>query len=123
MKNWEQIRPVVEQVLRQQRFTNSGNHHGKLCFLTAYQIAVLVDEHDNTLKGDLPIGGEGMGGESNSQSFAQQIALCLSRDISKNLSDDTIEMQFFSRAGLDAFTFDGGKVPSANEFSMFKVKE
>jgi len=114
MKNWEQIRPVVEQILR------GKNYQGTPCFLTAYQLAVLVDKEDSSLKENLPIGGEGMGNKANNQSFAQQIALSLSNDINKN--DDTIEMQFFSIAGLDAFTFDGENTPSSNEFSMFRIK-
>ena len=121
MKNWGQVRPVVVEVLKQQRFTNSGNHYGKPCFLSTYQIAVLVDNRDSTLKGNLPIGGEGEGIVSNNQSFAQQIAWHISDDINNKNADD-IEMRFFSKAGLDAFTFRG-KEPSANEFTMFCIKE
>jgi len=88
-------------------------------FLTAYQIAVLVNSHDTELKGDLPIGGKGGGPGS---SFAQRIAWHLSDDYKNNGAwDNRLDMKFFSIDGLDSFTFDNGHVPSANEFSMFSL--
>lgn len=121
MNNWEQVRTVVEQVLRQQRVT-SRDHNGDMCFLTAYQIAVLIDKLNPTLKGDMAIGGKDEGGNGK-RSFSQQIAWHLSHDVNNGGFDDTIEMRFFSRAGLDAFIFGGGNEPSANEFSMFRLKK
>jgi hypothetical protein len=118
MQEWGQIRPVIDQVLREQHYSNSGNYHGEQCFLSAYQIAVLVNAQNNALKGELPIGGEGVGPSS----FSQQIAQHLSGDINKG-DGNGFEMQFFSLAGLDAdaFTFNGGMSPSSKEFSMFRL--
>ena len=120
MQNWNQIQPIVEQVLCNQRFSNSGAHHGEPCFLTAYQIAVLVDRQDTSLKGNLPIGGEGEGGNEN-RSFTQQIAWFLSKAVNDNEYNGSLERQFFSIDGLDSFTFDGGKTLSQKEVSMFRL--
>lgn len=120
MFNWSLVRPIVEQVLRQHRYTNSGNYNGTPCFLTSYQIAVLVNTINGTLKGSLPIGGKGMGPDS----FARQIAWHLSDDINKNVFIGNLEIRFLSIDGLDVpngFTFDGGHVPSTDEFSMFRL--
>lgn len=64
MTDWIQIRPIVEKILSQARYSSSGNYKGERCFLTAYQIAVLVNNINPTLKGTLPIGGEGVGPDS-----------------------------------------------------------
>jgi hypothetical protein len=117
MQNLNQVRPIVMQLLSQQHYTHSGNYHGIRCFLSAYQIAVLVNAQDGTLRGTLSIGGEGEGPDS----FARQIAWHLSREMTDG-SMSGLEMQFFSIAGLDAFTFDGGNTPSAPEFSMFRLE-
>jgi len=118
MKDWNIIRPVVAQILRQQQYTNSGNYNGEPCFLTAYQIAVLVNDHDKTLKdASLPIGGEGVGPDS----FARRIAWHLSDDVNKNVFNKKLEIQFLSISGLETFTFDNGHSPSAEEFSMFRL--
>lgn len=117
MQNWNLIRPVVAQILRQQQYKNSGNYNGTPCFLTAYQIAVLVNIQNSTLRGTLPIGGAGVGPDS----FARQIAWHLSDDFNKNVFNGSLEIQFLSLAGLDIFTFDGGQIPSADEFSMFRL--
>ncbi|NCA92900.1 hypothetical protein EOM82_06610 [bacterium] len=119
MENWESIRPVVETILRQARCSRNGNYDGEPCFLTAYQIAVLVDQTDNSLKGTLTIGGANEGPDS----FAKQIAWHLSRDINDNYFNDKLEIGFFSIKGLDSFTFDNRKKPSADEFSMFKLSD
>jgi hypothetical protein len=117
MSDWNIIRPFVTQILQQQRYTNSGNYHGTHCFLTAYQIAVLVDRMNPTLKGNLPIGGKNVGPDS----FARQIAWHLSDDINRNTFNGNLEVQFLSLSGLESFIFDGGHTPSDNEFSMFRL--
>ncbi|MDR1548934.1 MAG: hypothetical protein LBT06_10155 [Hungatella sp.] len=117
MLDWQFIRPIVIHILSQHRYSNSGRYNGTPSFLTAYQIAVLVDAHNPVLKGSLPIGGAFTGPDS----FARQIAWHLSDDITKNIFNGSLEMQFFSIAGLDQFTFGGGNIPSANEFSMFRM--
>lgn len=118
MQNWNLIRPIVDQIFRRQRYRNSGNYNGTPCFLTAYQIAVLVNKQNSALRGTLPIGGEGVG----SDSFARQIAWHLSDDVNKNIFNGSLEIQFLSIDGLDIFNFDGGHEPSANEFSMFRLQ-
>lgn len=94
-----------------------GRYNGEVCFLTAYQIAVLVDKNNATLKGSLPIGGKGVGGES----FAKEIAFYLSKDINEDYFNQRLEIHFFSTLGLEDFLFDGGNKPSASEFSMFRL--
>jgi hypothetical protein len=118
MQDWNIIRPIAEQILRQQRYTNSGNYNGEPCFLTAYQIAVLVNQHNPALKGTLPIGGVGVGPDS----FARRIAWHLSDDVNRNVHNGNLEIQFLSIAGLDEFRFDGEHHPSADEFSMFRLR-
>lgn len=118
MQNWNLVRPLVAEILKKQRYNNSGNYNKTSCFLTAYQLAVLVNAKDPTLRGTLPIGGTKVGPNS----FARQIAWHLSDDINKNVFNGNLEIQFLSLKGLDAFTFDGGHVPSADEFSMFRLR-
>lgn len=117
MQNWNLIRPIVAQILRQQQYRNSGNYKGTPCFLTAYQIAVLVNTQNPTLRGSLSIGGAGVGPDS----FARQIAWHLSDDINRNVFNGSLEIQFLSIAGLDTFTFDDGQIPATDEFSMFRL--
>ena len=119
MRIWNAIRPIVERILREQRYMKDGNYNGEYCFLTAYQIAVLVNMQDATLRGPLPIGGEGVGPDS----FAKQIAWHLSDDINRNVFKGNLEIQFLSIRGLDSFTFDSGNSPSVNEFSMFRLRQ
>jgi hypothetical protein len=119
MRNWNEIRMVVEQVLRQQRCTKSENHYGKPCFLTAYQIAVLVDKVDSKLKGDLVIGGQGEGDKGNS--FSQKIAWHLSKDFNDDVFNGSLEIQFLNLKGLNSFTFNDGNTPSVSEVSMFRL--
>jgi len=89
-------------------------YHGRKeqCFLSAYQIAILVKEK---LGLSNPVGGD------------EQAPHYLSRDIAHKLStmadnDKSIERAFFSTKGLDekGFQFDGGNVPSSSSFSMFR---
>lgn len=124
--DWNKADEVIKQVLE-----NSGKYNGARCFLTAYQIAVLVDKVDGTLRDSLEIGGAGIGEHT---SFAQQIARHLA-DISKNSDKNEstfngrLEMQFINLKGLDVpalegvkeFVFDKGRKPSANKFSMFRL--
>lgn len=124
MKNWNEIRPKIEEILSQQRVTTDGGHKDELCFLSCYQIAVLLAKYyPELVEEELPIGGKGEGCKANNQSLAQQIARQLSTDINKNQDNDPIEIRFFSRAGLSAFKFDDDNEPSLNEFSMFRIKK
>jgi len=121
MMDWNLVRPVVAQVLRRQTYTNSGQYHGERCFISPYQIAVLVDRINPALKGSLPVGGEGTGPDS----FARRIAWHLSDDYNQNAFNGSLEIQVFSCEGLDGnrkgFLFDGGNVPSPEEFSIFRL--
>jgi len=82
------------------------------CFLSVYQIAVLVKEKLGLRD---PVGGD------------EQAPHRLSRDIAHKLSTmadngEPIERAFFSTKGLDkgGFQFDGESVPSSSSFSMFR---
>jgi hypothetical protein len=117
MQNWNIIRPIVAQILQQQHYTGSGNYNGTRCFITAYQIAVLADRNNPTIRGALPIGGRNVG---FNDSFAKQIAGQLSKEVN-NGTFPGLEIGFLSIEGLDSFTFDGGHIPSNDEFSMFRL--
>jgi len=120
MLDWEIVRPVAAQVLRKYRYSSAGSsQNGTPCFLTAYQIAVLVDRINPSLKGNLPVGGEDTGPDS----FAKQIATRLSNDVDSNLFGGGLIKQFFCTSGLDDFTFNGGHKPSTNTFSMFRLAD
>jgi len=120
MTDWEIVRPIVEDVLKNQRVKN--RNYDETCFLTAYQIAVLVDKQDPNLKGALSIGGEGEGGV-NKSSFAHKIAWHLSKAVNENYYGGNLERKFFSIDGLDSFAFGGMKTPSVNKFLMFRMIE
>jgi hypothetical protein len=122
MQNWNsEVRDAaVNGVLRVQKTVD-----GERCFISAYQIAVLVHRNDPSLKEDgLPIGGKGKGTDKN-DSFAKQIAWHLSKDINNNTLNN-VERRFFSINGLSKFAFTGDNgnecVPSDNEFTMFRLK-
>jgi len=105
----DHILSAAEEIL------NRIQHEGETCFLTAYQLACLMDEQYPTLKCDLPIGGKGEGGKHESgNSFAQHIAWYLA-------GDNRFEKQWFSIEGLDSFTFCG-KSPSSKTPSMFRLR-
>ena len=121
MLDWEIVRPVVENVLRRYRYSSSGSsQNGTPCFLTAYQIAVLVDKINPNLKGNLPIGGKDAGSDD---SFARQIAIHLSNDVERNYYGLGLLKQFFCTSGLDDFTFNGGCRPSSSTISMFRLAD
>lgn len=118
MHNWEEIRPIVEDILQQPHYTGGGEYNATPCFLTAYQIAILVNDVDDTLKGDLQIGGVGIG-EHNS--FAKQIARHLSKDRKDGAFGNRLEIQFMSRKGIDSFYYGGKESQPVSEFSMFRL--
>jgi hypothetical protein len=120
MRDWKLfVRPVIAEILRQQHYdNNNSNYNNASCFISSYQVAVLADRQDSTLRGNLPIGGEGVGGCS----FAQKIAWHLSDEINRHTAfGNQLEIQFYSRTGLEAFTFNDGRIPSTNEFSIFRI--
>lgn len=117
MIDWIIIRPIVEEILSHARYSSSVNYNGEPCFLTAYQIAVLVNRTNPSLKGSLSIGGE----TEVPDSFSRQIAWHLSKDVNNNVYEGRLEIHFLSLNGLDSFIFDGCHRPSLNEFSMFRL--
>jgi len=119
MQNWDLVRPVVKQVLREQRYPKSGAYCGEACFLTAYQIAVLVNNRNDQLKGNLPVGGKGVGPDS----FAKQIARRLSEDVKENFFDEKLEIRFLSLKAIESLVFNGDNEPSVPEVSMFRLRD
>ncbi|MDD4773227.1 MAG: hypothetical protein PHZ09_06430 [Eubacteriales bacterium] len=113
MENWDVIRSYITNILLTQ------NYNGTRCFLTAYQIAVLLDEQNPNLKGDLPLGELGI---ETSNSFTKQIAWRLSEDIKKNRING-IEKLFLSTKGLESFDFNKEHIPSAKTFSIFRIPD
>ena len=110
-KYWEnEVRPVVIEVLNE-----SGKYeNGEQCFITAYQIAALVNKKRADIESEFPTGGEGAGPGT----LAQGIARYLSDD---EYFEGKIERAFLSVKGLDAFKFSGANVPSNEAFSMFRL--
>ena len=107
----ENIYTIVERVLEQ-----SGEYeNGDRCFLTAYQIAALVNEALPEEERVYPIGGKGSGPDT----LAQRIAWYLSND---EQIKDRLERRFLSTKGLAVFQFGGENKPSASAFSMFRLK-
>ena len=109
---WEnEVRPVVNEILSDsEKYKNDEQ-----CFITAYQIVTLVNKEKSDIKREFPTGGEGAG----TATLAQIIAWYLSND---DYFNDRIERRFLSTKGLDEFIFNGGNVPSTEEFSMFRFK-
>lgn len=109
--DWNQILPIVDCILGQE--TKSGDN----CFLSCYQIAVLVDKVDSSLRGNLPIGGKGAGCEN---SFSSRIAKKLKSESGR------YEMRYFSKVGLHKFEFideeDNVRTSSEDRFSMFRLR-
>lgn len=90
------------------------------CFLSAYQLAVLLNKHHKALIRNVNcphnIGGKGEGEHS---SLAQYVARILAED-------SRVEIGFFNIEGLEQFSFmDEKKIlsqPSNQCFSMFRYK-
>lgn len=118
---WSEVREVLIGIMR-----NATHYKSEVlneaCFLSAYQLAVLLYKNHREIVEYSPcpknIGGEGDGFTS----LANYIARLLSADINSGLSE--VELQFFNMDGLHQFTFldENGneKKPSARQFSMFR---
>lgn len=115
MQNWNSVRPMIEEILGQYKYTQ--RKHDEYCFLTAYQIAALLDKKDPAIKGCLSVGGDGDGA-----SLAQQLSRQLATDINRERDACCVELAFFSIAGLDSITFADNQTPSNCEFSMFRLR-
>ena len=94
---------------------SNHKHSGETCFLTAYQLAYLIDERNPAIKGDLPIGGKGEGDKHESGlSLAWYVAQFLARD-------SRFDRQWLCCGKKDSFTFNGIS-PSDKTFSMYRLK-
>ncbi|MDR2174564.1 MAG: hypothetical protein LBO82_01330 [Synergistaceae bacterium] len=103
----------VIELLRGCRYT--GGNRDEACFLSPYQIAVLLVENGLA---DKKIGGRGQG----SGTLAEEVALNLSKYVDTN-SAPKLERGFFSIKGLEKFSFDGDKEPSSETFAVFRIEE
>jgi hypothetical protein len=116
---WKLVRQSVIDILE----AIEPSETGERCFISAYQIAVLLVKNNN---GNLPIAGLGIGGKGEGvrKSLSQQVANKLSVAFSKN-SILNLEMRFFSTDGLEQFSFRNEKgllrEPSKANFSMFRI--
>ena len=119
MSNRDIIRDYIEEILKQVKLFDAKER----CFLSAYQIAVLLNrDYKQQIKGlGIPhnIGGKG---EGEYNSLSQYIAGFLAQEIKNGY--DKVAIEFFNRVGLEQFSFrDENKVlsePSNDCFSMFK---
>jgi len=117
---WSNILDEIIKILK------SAEHYpetNETCFLTAYQLAVLLYENNKALiqSANCPKNIGGMG-EKDQNSLSQYIARNLSQYSKKENSD--IELRFLNITGLEQFSFlDEKKIlsmPSKNCFSMFR---
>ena len=96
------------------------------CYISAYQLALLLDKNNRSLLDSLKypknLGGKGLG---KHKSLAQKIAKDLSAEIKKKLRSD-IEIAFFCTNELEQFSIRDEKhilrEPSSDCFSMFRCK-
>lgn len=118
--SWKVIRSEIVEILK----SASRYENGETCYLSAYQIAVLLYKNQSLIQGfsgPKNIGGKG---EGKHTSLSQYIAKSLSNDIDKGLI--SIERAFFNTYGLKEFLFldEKGvtKEPSNECFSMFRYR-
>lgn len=126
-KDWDIMRNELVEILKEAEQYHSENYD-QTCFLSAYQLAVLLNKRNRKLilNSSYPknIGGKG---EGSYNSLAQYIANSLSRDIKNSHNDsfkDVVTMEFFNTSGLEQFYFLDEKgiisQPSNTCFSMFR---
>lgn len=122
----KEIKNAVIDVLKSIKPYISGNRNEK-CYLTAYQIAVLLLEDKKNKKYLIDkeyltnIGGAGGGaGEGKYNSLSQRIATDLAKE------PDTFDIAFLNTKGIHQFSFIDEKgilsEPSVESFSMFRLK-
>ncbi len=117
--DWPILRKKLVEVLKEAEQFHSGSDDKK-CFLTAYQLAVLLYKKNKSLviSSSCPknIGGKG---EGSYDSLSRYIANMLAKDLQKD-----IKVEFINISGLEQFSFrdeDGIiKEPSNTCFSMFR---
>ena len=122
---WDKILNELIDILREADKFHSDNYI-EPCFLTAYQLAVLLYKKNKplVLRSNCPhnIGGKG---EGSYTSLSQFIANSLARDIRSGKAPN-IEIEFINISGLEQFSFLDEKgiisQPSNKCFSMFRYK-
>ena len=127
MSNWatHDLTNVVVEVLAAQP---ASDHHFGRPYLTAYQLAIALDQHAPDVRKHLalPLGGEGTGQQT---SFPQYLAHELSRHITADQSYP-VEGAFLAPAYTTAITYtapDGTRVDSSLHragfpLSMFRLR-
>ena len=125
----KELLETIKSILKNKSM--SGEYEYKVnmerCYISAYQLAVLLDKNYRPLLDNLEypskVGGKGLG-EHNS--LAMRIARDLSAAINKSLQSD-IEIAFFCTNELEQFSFRDEehilREPSGKCFSMFKIKK
>lgn len=119
--DWPILRKELVEILKEAEQFHSGSDNKK-CFLTAYQLAVLLYKKNKPLviNSSCPnnIGGKG---EGSYNSLSRYIANMLAKDLKKD-----VIVEFLNISGLEQFSFrdeDGIiKEPSNTCFSMFRYR-
>lgn len=119
---------AIKAILANKEMAGEYEHDGihKHCFISAYQLAVLLDKNYRTLLDSLSypkkIGGRGLG---EHDSLAKRIARDLSAEIKNNLQFE-IEIAFFCTNKLEQFSFRDEenilREASNDCLSMFRCK-
>ena len=118
---------AIKDILENVEMYGNNKKNMKLCYISAYQLAMLLDKNYRSLLDSLGyhqnIGGKGLGKHN---SLAMRISKELSDEIKKNTQFD-IEIAFFCTNDLEQFSFRDEKdilrEPSGKCFSMFKINE
>lgn len=120
--DWDSMRDELVTILKKAEQYHSENYD-MTCFLSAYQLAVLLKESAQIKISSIPknIGGKG---EGSYTSLSQYIANSLSKDIKNGPLKGIIAIEFFNKSGLEQFSFlDEKRIlsqPSSTCFSMFR---
>jgi hypothetical protein len=127
MTNWEKygLEEKIRKILAEVSPSFPGHHLGRP-FLTAYQIAIKLDEAHPHIARELgyEVGGKGTG---RHVSLAQYVGGQLSQRIAPDHHDRIadIEGAFLSRHSVKEMVFTGGVVSSAEgrqDLSMYRLK-
>lgn len=120
---------TVLVILRNQRNSRGPELPDGYPFLSAYQLAILLDESHPEIRQELgmPIGGHLVSGEQNRGSLAQMLAGELSRLLSNRHNDERInrvERAFLSGAccNISFDSSEGPIEPTDYPLSMFRYR-
>lgn len=122
----KQLLEAIKEILENVEMYGNDKKNMKRCYISAYQLAILLDKNNRPLLDSLgysqDIGGKGLG---THDSLAKRIARDLSAEFNNNLQSD-IEIAFFCTNELEQFSFRDEKdilrEPSGKCFSMFRCK-